>query len=135
MKHLGKGLLLLALVGTLAACQQPGKSGASSSTASSEQVTKKAVSIVIKTSEKTLKEKKVTLKKGDTVDLVLKKVAKVTEDKSGFIESIDGKKNNENNNNEWWTYTVNGKEAQVGANQYKLKANDKIVFQLTKYDK
>ena len=46
-----------------------------------------------------------------------------------FIEEINGLKNN---GNKYWIYYVNGKEAQVGVSNYKIKAGDVVSW---KYEK
>lgn len=46
-----------------------------------------------------------------------------------FIETINGIKNNGGQN---WIYYVNGKEAQVGVSNYKIKAGDIVSW---KYEK
>lgn len=67
---------------------------------------------------------------GDTVlDLLIKtKNPEIKEYSFGkAVESIDGIKNGMDK--KYWIYSVNGKEANVGAGDYKLTQGDKIVWE------
>lgn len=55
------------------------------------------------------------------------------EEKDGFIEAIEGFKQNPNDNI-YWTYTVNGEFAEVGAAEYQLADGDQVIWTLTQYD-
>ena len=50
---------------------------------------------------------------------------------SYFIESINGVKNG---NGKYWQYWVNGEYANVGANLYKVKNGDSILWKLAGYE-
>lgn len=43
-----------------------------------------------------------------------------------FIDEINGVKNNQGGNKKFWIYSVNGKKADVGVSQYRVKKGDII---------
>lgn len=49
-----------------------------------------------------------------------------------LVESIDGYKNG--TENKYWSYYVNGKEANVGASEYQVQANDEIRWEFKAYE-
>lgn len=70
-------------------------------------------------------------KEGDTVlDLLIStKNPEIKEYSFGkAVESISGIKNGQDK--KYWLYSVNGKEASVGAGDYKLAENDKVLWEL-----
>ena len=74
--------------------------------------------------------KTLEVKEGDTVlDLLIKtKNPEIKEYPFGkAVESIDGIKNG--TDKKYWLYSVNGKEANVGAGDYKLTQDDKVVWE------
>ena len=77
----------------------------------------------------------VEVKDGETAMDVLLKSEKVEVKKYSFgmmVESINDVKGSGEN---FWLYFVNGKEASVGASDYKVKPNDEIKWVLTKNEK
>lgn len=68
---------------------------------------------------------------GDTTVMELLKAHAQIEADDGFITSIDGHTQDEKAK-KYWTYTVNGQMAQVGAQDYTLKAGDQVTFTLDK---
>ncbi|ERL64625.1 hypothetical protein L248_0809 [Schleiferilactobacillus shenzhenensis LY-73] len=104
------------------------------STGASAQSQKKApatvtVTYTLQQNKKTFAQKKIQVPKKDAVVLTgLKKGWHVKESK-GFITSIAGKSQNVAKKT-YWLYTVNGKMATKGASQEKVKARDRVVFNL-----
>jgi hypothetical protein len=90
------------------------------------------VTYTLKNNKKQISKKTITLKKNQTVMKCLKKGWKVDE-KDGFITSIDGHKQNDKKKI-YWTYTVNKKQVNVGANKKKLHNKDKVEFKLSAYE-
>ncbi len=90
------------------------------------------VTYTLKNNKKQISKKTITLKKNQTVMKGLKKGWKVDE-KDGFITSIDGHKQNDKKKI-YWTYTVNKKQVNVGANKKKLHNKDKVEFKLSAYE-
>ena len=80
--------------------------------------------------KKKIASKKLTLKKNTTVMAGLKKAWKVSENK-GFVTQIHGHSQNQGKKI-YWMYYVNGKMANVGANQYKLHNKDHVTWILEK---
>lgn len=89
------------------------------------------VTYTLKKNKKQIGKKTITLKKNQSVMKGLKKGWKVSESK-GFITSIDGHKQNDKKQI-YWTYTVNKKQVNVGANKKKLHNKDHVEFKLSKY--
>lgn len=90
------------------------------------------VTYTLKNNKKQIGKKTITLKKNDSVMKGLKKGWKVSESK-GYITSIDGHKQNDKKQI-YWTYTVNKKQVNVGANKKKLHNKDHVEFKLSKYE-
>lgn len=80
---------------------------------------------------KKIAEKKVDTKKNAKVITGLKK-AWTVKDKEGMITSIDGHQQ-DSDKNIFWTYTINNKTIKKGAQEQKVKNNDKVTFNLSKY--
>ena len=70
-------------------------------------------------------------KKNAKVITGLKK-AWTVKDKEGMITSIDGHQQ-DSDKNIFWTYTINDKTIKKGAQEQKVKNNDKVTFNLSKY--
>ena len=83
-----------------------------------------------KNNKKTLDSKTVKVNKKAKVLTGLQKAWKVKQTK-GFITSIDGHSQNPKKKI-YWTYTINGKWAQKGANQQVVNNKDKVKFTLAK---
>lgn len=89
-----------------------------------------SVTYTLKDNKKTLDSKTVKVNKKAKVLTGLQKAWKVKQTK-GFITSIDGHSQNPKKKI-YWTYTINGKWAQKGANQQVVNNKDKIKFTLAK---
>ncbi|EHI70299.1 DUF4430 domain-containing protein [Streptococcus ictaluri] len=121
MKKGFKTLLLTVLSLSLVACSQ----GNNASQESKKTVANQQVRLIVKEDQDTIDEK-VAFDKGETVLEVLKENYKVQE-KDGFITAIDGIEQ-DTKAQKYWFFKVNGKMADKGANQLKVKDGDKIEF-------
>lgn len=63
---------------------------------------------------------------------LLRQKAIVQQDKSGLVNSIDGRKTDAGKR-EYWAFYVNGKLAPVGAADYVTKTQDKIEWKIERY--
>ncbi|MDO5017884.1 MAG: DUF4430 domain-containing protein [Lagierella massiliensis] len=77
---------------------------------------------------KVFKKGNLKFNKGEKLLEVMKRNFDV-EEKNGFIISIDSK-SQDLSLNKYWLYDINGKMAEVGANNYILQENDEITFKL-----
>ncbi|MGT2948050.1 DUF4430 domain-containing protein [Streptococcus devriesei] len=111
-------MLLLSLV--LIACSN------NTGNSSSQKAKEVTVQVIIKPDGKEAKRKSVAIDKGATVMKALKKAYKV-EEKDGFITSIDDNKQDETRKL-YWMFKVNDKVASKGAEEIKVKKDDKIEF-------
>lgn len=109
---------------TLTGCSN---NNSAKNTKKNNQVT---VTYTLREGKKDFSTKKIKLAKNAKVMTGLKKGWKVKENK-GFITSIGGKSQNPKKKI-YWTYTVNGKWANKGANQYPVHNKDKVKFTLDK---
>ena len=130
MKNKHKFNLLFSIVAFLALFL----TGCSNSNSSATKNTAKnqiTVNYTLKQGKKTVDTKSVKIpKKKAKVITGLKKAWKVQETK-GFITSIDGKKQNPKKKI-YWTYKINGKWANKGADQQAVANKDKVKFTLDK---
>ncbi len=82
-----------------------------------------------------LSNQKVILNEGDTVFDVILRVTKQKRislvQKQGYIQSIHSIPEKIFDGSGGWMYSVNGKYANVGCKEYKLKNNDKIAWRYT----
>jgi Domain of unknown function (DUF4430) len=67
----------------------------------------------------------------DALTLLQSKTS-VTQDKSGLVTTIGGKKA-ESTRHEYWAFYVNGKLATVGPAEYETKNTDTIMWKIEKY--
>ena len=75
-----------------------------------------------------LHEKEIPIKEGDILMDVMEENFYIETDKSGeFITSIERLSAKEGEK-KGWIYTVNGEMPNIGAAEYKLKPNDKVIF-------
>ncbi|GBG94202.1 hypothetical protein LFYK43_06610 [Ligilactobacillus salitolerans] len=82
----------------------------------------------LKSGDKKLAQKKITVEKGSKVVTGLKKAWSVKL-QNGMVTQIDGHAQDPDRDR-YWTYEINGKEAKKGVNQQKVYDQDKIVFTL-----
>ncbi|HFC9362272.1 MULTISPECIES: DUF4430 domain-containing protein [Enterococcus] len=111
-------------------CQsnQNDQTSSKASTQATSEVAKSSASIKLTDSDKEITSKKVTYQSGDSLLEILKANFEVKE-KDGFINSIDGHAQDETQK-KYWTFTINGKMGEKGANETKLANNDQVVFNL-----
>ena len=75
------------------------------------------------------------IKKGSSALQTLSSTHTVVTDgknENAFVISIDGRSVNEENK-EFWSFYVNGKQAEVGAGSYFIKNNDTIEWKIETY--
>lgn len=63
---------------------------------------------------------------------ILKEKAKVEQEASGLVVSIDGRKADDKKR-EYWGFYVNGEMASVGPAEYQTKDSDTIMWKIEKY--
>lgn len=128
--------LLLTAIFTLAACS-PTTSEEDTSTATTTtelSAEENIVTVDLKVEGKAVEDtaKEVKIKKDDILLDVMKANYDVVE-KDGFISSINGHEQDEEAGL-YWTYTVNGEMATVGAGEYKLTPGDKVEWSLAAFE-
>ena len=87
-----------------------------------------SISIVVKDHDEELFNKEIEVVSGKILLSILNENLKI-EEENGFITSIEGRSQNPEENI-YWLYFINGEFAEVGANVYEVKENDKIEFNL-----
>ncbi|WP_256993288.1 DUF4430 domain-containing protein [Enterococcus hirae] len=131
MFFLKKFIVLLAALSSMivmTGCQSPTTTEQSSA---QSQATTKKVTIILQEEGKELSAKNVTYQPNQTLLELLKKQFSVKED-NGFVTAIDGHAQDKDKGL-YWTFTINGKMAEKGANDIKLSPNDQIVFNLATF--
>ncbi|MBI3984267.1 DUF4430 domain-containing protein [Candidatus Microgenomates bacterium] len=79
--------------------------------------------------------KTVAVNSGETALAVLQRVATVVtsgEGANAFVTAINGRKA-DTSKREFWSFYVNGKQAEVGAGSYVLQSNDQIQWRIETY--
>lgn len=71
-------------------------------------------------------------KDGSDALILLKQIAKVEQDSSGLVISINGRVANAVKH-EYWAFYINEKMAQVGPAEFKTKNSDKLTWKIEKY--
>ena len=71
-------------------------------------------------------------KTGQNALILLQNMAKVEQDESGLVVSINQRKA-DNAKHEYWAFYVNGKTADIGPAQYQTKDTDLIEWKIEKY--
>lgn len=138
-KRLSSLLLAMLVAITLAACGGQNDAETKQTTEQTEAGTQssenKEQSVVIELikEKESVEKKEITIEEDDILMDVLKENFEIKEDK-GFITSIDGIHAEKGKENKYgWLYEVNGKMADVGAADYKLKPGDKVTFEFQKF--
>lgn len=120
-------IFLIALVGMiLTACGANDATNSSSTDSTKEKDI--SVTLVLKEDGQEFESKKVTVQPDTTLFAAVKDNFDVKAE-DGFITAIDGKEQ-DNKANKYWTYTVNNKEVNTGAQEVKLKNKDIAIFDL-----
>lgn len=114
--------LLLTVVLTFVGCKN------NSNTDSTSNEYKLQATIELIEDGESFKKETLNFNKGEKLLDVMKRNLEVSE-KDRFITSIEGHSQDEKTN-KYWLYTVNGKMAEVGANQFELHDKDEVVFTL-----
>ncbi|MGX7023281.1 DUF4430 domain-containing protein [Vagococcus hydrophili] len=134
-KIVGLVVLLVALTGCgskQADTTKDSNQQASSSAVASSEKTEKAVKVVLQEDGKEFSTKEIEIKEDAILGDVMADNFKIGEE-NNMISSIDDKKQDAKAQ-KYWIYQVNGKEAEVGANEYKLKAGDEVIWNLSKFE-
>ncbi|MCT2537424.1 DUF4430 domain-containing protein [Aquibacillus koreensis] len=117
-------LSLFLMLGILMGC-------AEEDNANPETESDSAVSITISQDNgaEVIAEEEIVIEEGAILMDVLEENFEVEKSDQGFITSIEGIAQDDENG-KYWMYDVNGEEATVGANDYELNPDDKVVFDL-----
>ncbi|WP_449536795.1 DUF4430 domain-containing protein [Ferdinandcohnia sp. Marseille-Q9671] len=133
-----KLLLVLLSLGLLFGCSNEPSTNETPKKDTSENTTKEEkaeiVTVVISKNngEEIIAEKEIEIEAGKEVtvmDVMQDNFELETQFDGAFIVSINGVAANEAEKTSWF-YSVNGEEAMVGANEFKLKPEDKVEFDL-----
>lgn len=122
-KRLLSIFLLLAVAITFVGC----KNNSNTDSTTSGEYSLEATIELIEDGE-SFKKETLNFNEGEKLLDVMKRNLEV-EEKDGFITSIEGHAQDEASN-KYWLYTVNGKMAEVGANQFELHDRDEVIFTL-----
>lgn len=135
-KIVGLVVLLVALTGCGSkeadTVKDTSTKASSSEVAVSSEKSEQGVTVTLQEDGKEISSKDIEIKDGALLGDIMADNFEIAEE-NNMISSIDGKKQ-DNKAQKYWIYTVNGKEAEVGANEYKLKAGDKVVWNLSKFE-
>ncbi|MGP4070275.1 DUF4430 domain-containing protein [Halobacillus sp. B29] len=119
-------LAVLLTAGILSGCGTQKEEQANAVQEEEKQEVSVQIEISKNNGEKTLADKELSVEEGAILMKVLEDNFEV-EQSDGMINSIEGISANQDKKMAWM-YTINGEEAQVGANDYELKQGDEIVF-------
>ncbi|WP_099351734.1 DUF4430 domain-containing protein [Fredinandcohnia onubensis] len=138
-----KLLVALLSLGILFGCSNEPSTNESSNNNTAETVDKEEtaaeiVTVVISKNngEEIIEEKEIKIESGKEVtvmDVMQANFDIETQFDGAFVASINGVAGSEEEKTSWF-YSVNGEEAMVGANEYKLEPEDKIEFDLHKWE-
>nr|WP_309100774.1 DUF4430 domain-containing protein [Fredinandcohnia onubensis] len=138
-----KLLVALLSLGILFGCSNDPSTNESSNNNTAETVDKKEtaaeiVTVVISKNngEEIIEEKEIKIESGKEVtvmDVMQANFDIETQFDGAFVSSINGVAGSEEEKTSWF-YSVNGEEAMVGANEFKLEPEDKIQFDLHKWE-
>jgi len=138
-----KLLVALLSLGILFGCSNAPSTNESSNNNTAETVEKEEtaaeiVTVVISKNngEEIIEEKEIEIESGKEVtvmDVMQANFDVETQFDGAFVASINGVAGSEEEKTSWF-YSVNGEEAMVGANEYKLEPEDKIEFDLHKWE-
>jgi hypothetical protein len=138
-----KLLVALLSLGILFGCSNDPSTNESSNNNTAETVDKEEtaaeiVTVVISKNngDEIIEEKEIEIESGKEVtvmDVMQANFDIETQFDGAFVASINGVAGSEEEKTSWF-YSVNGEEAMVGANEYKLEPEDKIEFDLHKWE-
>ena len=119
-------LAVLLTAGILSGCGTQKEEQANAVQEEEKQEVSVQIEISKNNGEEILADEELSVEEGATLMKVLEDNFEV-EQSEGMINSIEGISANQDKKMAWM-YTINGEEAQVGANDYELKQGDEIVF-------
>ncbi|WP_028783076.1 DUF4430 domain-containing protein [Thalassobacillus devorans] len=118
----------------LGACQaDSGSESSDAQTQDQQQEVPVKVTVSKKNGEKIVAEKELEVKAGTTLMEVLKNNFDDVEEKDGFVTKIEGIEAKEGEQKAWF-FTINGESASVGAEEYKVEADDTFQFDFHKWE-
>lgn len=128
----------LFMLGALVACGGEEKPSTSSEnnneTKQEEKQEVVQVTVSQNNGDKVIAEKEVEIKEGTSVMEVMKNNFDIkAASGGGFITSIEGVKAEQSEKMAWF-YTINGKEAEVGAKEYELEPGDEVVWDMHSWE-
>lgn len=128
LKKLVLFLVAISSLFVVSGCQAPSETQQSSS--QTQTITEK-VTITLEKEGKEITKKTVDYDSDQTLLQLLKQQFTVEED-NGFITAIDHY-TQDKDKNLYWTFTINGKMAEKGANEIRLADKDQVVFNLATF--
>ena len=116
-----------------AGCQNDVENNSESQVASVETHVQQEESFTVRilVDGESVSEADLTYQEGQSLLEAMQDVFDITED-DGFIQAIDGYEQNQDENR-WWTFTVNGEFAEVGAAELVPESGDVIEFTLSEF--
>ncbi|WP_453995334.1 DUF4430 domain-containing protein [Bacillus nitroreducens] len=137
-----KILFVLLSLGLLFGCSNEGTTNDTSNNDASESANQEEkaeiVTVVISKNngEEIIEEKEIEIESGKEVtvmDVMQENFEVETQFDGAFVASINGVAGSDEEKTSWFYY-INGEEAMVGANEYKVEPEDKIEFDLHSWE-
>jgi len=137
-----KILFVLLSLGLLFGCSNEGTTNDTSNNDASESANQEEkaeiVTVVISKNngEEIIEEKEIEIESGKEVtvmDVMQENFEVETQFDGAFVASINGVAGSDEEKTSWF-YSINGEEAMVGANEYKVEPEDKIEFDLHSWE-
>jgi len=127
-------IILMAVIATGCANDSTPQTEKGQSHENQAEVQEQAITVTISKDEgaEVLSEKEIEIEEGDILMDVMKENFEI-EEEEGFINSIDGV-SPEEGEQKAWMYFVNDEVAMVGAEEYELEAEDRVVFDLQEWE-
>ncbi|WP_096153691.1 MULTISPECIES: DUF4430 domain-containing protein [Bacillus] len=117
----------------LAGCAGANNAEESSNT-EQKQAQEVTITLVKDSGEEVISEKNIEIEEGETLmEVMARNFELTTAYEDAFIVGIDGIESDDENSY-YWTYTINGEEVFEGPRDVKLKADDKVEFNYSKYE-
>lgn len=128
-----KFIFLVSALFIFAGCQNDVENNSESQVASVETHVQQEESFTVRilVDGESVSEAALTYQEGQSLLEAMQDVFDITED-DGFIQAIDGYEQNPDENR-WWTFTVNGEFAEVGAAELVPESGDVIEFTLSEF--
>src|SRR5690606_15474140 len=137
-----KILFVLLSLGLLFGCSNEGTTNDTSNNDASESANQEEkaeiITVVISKNngEEIIEEKEIEIESGKEVtvmDVMQENFEVETQFDGAFVASINGVAGSDEEKTSWFYY-INGEEAMVGANEYKVEPEDKIEFDLHSWE-